>query len=166
MGQQQLLLLVLATVIVGLATVAGIQAFEQGSVRSTQDALTQSAVKIASDIQARTSEPSQFGGYDGDMTKSGAKNSITIDEMGYETGSGNSIYDTASGECVIVSGGGNTPGLSAGDGKTNVSTSGKISVLCESEDVEVVANISGLDSEDISTQSGIDQNSDVSGSGS
>lgn len=64
MGQQQLLLLVLATVIVGLATVAGIEAFEQGERRATQDALTQRAVSIGTDILAAHQTPSQFGGID------------------------------------------------------------------------------------------------------
>ena len=64
MGQQQLLLLVLATVIVGLATVAGIEAFEQGEQQATQDALTQRAVSIAAGILAAHQTPSQFGGID------------------------------------------------------------------------------------------------------
>jgi hypothetical protein len=62
MGQQQLLLLVLATVIVGLATVAGIQAFDEGQEQATQDALTQRALSIGSDLYAVSQKPSQLGG--------------------------------------------------------------------------------------------------------
>ncbi|WP_251980440.1 hypothetical protein [Salinibacter ruber] len=62
MGQQQLLLLVLATVIVGLATVAGIQAFDEGQEQATQDALTQRALEIGNDLVAAANKPSQFGG--------------------------------------------------------------------------------------------------------
>jgi hypothetical protein len=62
MGQQQLLLLVLSTVIVGLATVAGIQAFDEGQTQATQDALTQRALSIGSDIYSSIQEPTQFGG--------------------------------------------------------------------------------------------------------
>ena len=62
MGQQQLLLLVLSTVIVGLATVAGIQAFDEGQSQASQDALTQRATTIASDIKAAESKPDQLGG--------------------------------------------------------------------------------------------------------
>jgi hypothetical protein len=64
MGQQQLLLLLLSAVIVGLATVAGIEAFGQGERRATQDALTQRAVSIGFDILAAHREPSQLGGID------------------------------------------------------------------------------------------------------
>jgi hypothetical protein len=64
MGQQQLLLLVLATVIVGLATVAGIQAFDENQEQATQDALVQRGVEIASEVRSAVQKPSQFGGVD------------------------------------------------------------------------------------------------------
>jgi hypothetical protein len=64
MGQQQLLLLVLSTVIVGLATVSGIQAFDENQQKATQDALVQRAMSIGSDIYAAHRKPIQFGGVD------------------------------------------------------------------------------------------------------
>jgi len=145
MGQQQLLLLVLATVIVGLATVAGIQAFEQGSNRANQDALTQTAVKIASDMQAQAKKPSQFGGEGADSWGNG-DGSITLSEMGYETessassfydGGGGPVYKTSDGEC----------GIEAGD----ASNTTDFTVQCSSPDANVKVNVSGLDSEDVST---------------
>ena len=65
MGQQQLILLVLATVIVGLAIVVGIAAFTQGGDRANADAMIQDAVTIASDIQSTIRKPAPFGGVDG-----------------------------------------------------------------------------------------------------
>ncbi len=62
MGQQQLILLVLATVIVGLAIVVGIAAFTQGGDRANADAMIQDAVTIASDIQSTIKKPQPFGG--------------------------------------------------------------------------------------------------------
>ena len=47
MGQQQLILLVLATIIVGLAIVVGIRAFNENAIKSNADAMTQDAVRIA-----------------------------------------------------------------------------------------------------------------------
>lgn len=64
MGQQQLLLLVLATIIVGLATVAGIQAFDEGQTQAAQDALVQRGIEIGNDVYAATQRPGQFGGID------------------------------------------------------------------------------------------------------
>jgi hypothetical protein len=141
MGQQQLLLLVLATVIVGLATVAGIQAFEQGQTRANQDALTNTAVKVASDIQARIKEPSQFGGYDGSMSDATGTNGISsISEFGYTTNS-NGKYETSNGTCEI----GSTGSLSAPDDVNSTN----IKVLCSSDENEVVAWVDGTNPDDI-----------------
>ena len=52
MGQQQLLLLVLAIVIVGLAVVAGIQAFAENQKKSNIDGLTMTATRLAVEAQA------------------------------------------------------------------------------------------------------------------
>lgn len=62
MGQQQLLLLVLGIVIVGIAVVAGIQAFSEGKQKAEQDAAVSDAMRIISDIQAWKLKPGAFGG--------------------------------------------------------------------------------------------------------
>ena len=100
MGQQQLLLLVLSTVIVGLATVAGIQAFSENQAQATQDALTQKGVTMASDIQGLIAKPSQLGG----IADSTAGASSVATKLGYE-GTAVSV-DGASGSnptCTIQS---------------------------------------------------------------
>jgi len=153
MGQQQLLLLVLATVIVGLATVAGIQAFEQGSARANQDALTQTAVKIASDAQAQIKEPEQFGGYGGDLSSS---TGITLSEMGYDattsasdlsgTGNDSGVYETANGECAIGS-----SSVAPSSGAAASDPTGTVYVSCASGDNHVVVGIETVDSDGINT---------------
>ena len=65
MGQQQLLLLVLGIVIVGLAVVVGINAFGENQKRANADAMVNDALRIASDIQAYALKPAQFGGAGG-----------------------------------------------------------------------------------------------------
>lgn len=62
MGQQQLLLLVLGIVIVGLAVVVGIQAFSENQIKANADALVLDGVRIASDAQAWRLKPQAFGG--------------------------------------------------------------------------------------------------------
>jgi hypothetical protein len=135
MGQQQLLLLVLATVIVGLATVAGIQAFDQGQTRANLDANTQTAVKIASDAQAKIKEPSQFGGYDNDLSK--AAGSMTLDELGYRTNGGesNDAYETTDGSCTM----------------NNSNSNSNIEITCDSDQSEAVVVVKGTDAKDIET---------------
>jgi hypothetical protein len=138
--------------------VAGIQAFEQGSTRAEADALTQTAVKIASDIQAKTEEPEQFGGYDGNLDSGtpNATGSITLQEMAYEPSSG--VYSTADGDCAIRGGGNDA--LTVTD--SGISDDGTVNVLCESKDVEVIAKVNGLTSGDIETVQAIDSGTDLS----
>ena len=62
MGQQQLLLLVLGIVIVGLAVVTGIQVFSENQKKANADALMFTALRIASDAQAWLQTPEMFGG--------------------------------------------------------------------------------------------------------
>lgn len=64
MGQQQLLLLVLGIVIVGIAIVVGINAYAENSVKSNYDAILQDGLRIASDAQAWKAKPELFGGQD------------------------------------------------------------------------------------------------------
>jgi len=147
MGQQQLLLLVLSTVIVGLATVAGIQAFEQGSARANQDALTQTAVKIASDAQANLKKPAQFGGegLDDITTDGNDDGKVSLSDLGYQTESGSigdlsesDVYKTADGECGITT--------------SDVNSNDKVEITCESSDSKVVVEVTSLESNGISTK--------------
>ena len=52
MGQQQLLLIVLGTIIVGVAVVVGINLFTQGAINAERDAMLQDVNGIASNAAA------------------------------------------------------------------------------------------------------------------
>ena len=97
MGQQQLILLVLATVIVGLAIVVGIAAFTQGGDRANADAMIQDAVTIASDIQSTIKKPQPFGGVENFAN-------ITFGALGYPAVGNGDIddrYTNGNGEFVL-----------------------------------------------------------------
>ena len=81
MGQQQLLLLVLGIVIVGLAVVVGINAFSENRTKSNADALVTDGLRVASDIQAWALKPAQFGGKPSDKT---LKDLPTLDPGGFD----------------------------------------------------------------------------------
>lgn len=66
MGQQQLLLIVLGVIIVGLAIVAGISMFESTSLESRIDAITSEALSIANDLQKYYKKEAPLAGGDGD----------------------------------------------------------------------------------------------------
>lgn len=82
MGQQQLLLLVLGIVIVGLAVVVGIQAFSENQKKANADALVNDAIRIASDAQAWKLKPAAFGGGASASNWTG----LSLLQLGYEVG--------------------------------------------------------------------------------
>lgn len=109
MGQQQLLLLVVGIVIVGLAVVVGIQAFGENQRKATLDALVNDTVRIAADAQAWVLKPSVFGGGNGVPTN------VTLEKMGYTVTSGqytnaNATYAMSGAATAIVIGGSNAAG--------------------------------------------------------
>ena len=62
MGQQQLLLIVLGTIIVGVAVVVGINMFTTGAVNAERDALLQDVNNIASSAASYWRKPAALGG--------------------------------------------------------------------------------------------------------
>ena len=109
MGQQQLLLLVLGIVIVGLAVVAGINAFDENQQKSSEDALTNEAFRIASDAKAWYNKPEQ---YDGGGNNSSSLDNIAWEDIGVQDGSieggdatdASGQYDTPWGDVSMTQG--------------------------------------------------------------
>jgi hypothetical protein len=86
MGQQQLLLLVLAVIIVGIAIVVGITMFRSQSASSNLDALTNDLMDLGSRAQQYWVRPTSMGGGGGFMTGC---------TMGHLTASATGTYTSA-----------------------------------------------------------------------
>ena len=106
MGQQQLLLLVLGIVIVGLAVVVGIQAFGENQKKANADAITNDVIRIASDAQAWALKPTAFGGGNGSFgaayaaTAAVPATSVGLAKLGYELTS--SKYTNLNGDYTMA----------------------------------------------------------------
>ncbi len=100
MGQQQLLLLVLGIVIVGLAVVVGIQAFSENQKKANADALVNDAIRIASDAQAWMLKPTAFGG-GGNSCGTGTCDwsTLTFSQLGYAVTAG--VYTNLNGNFAL-----------------------------------------------------------------
>ena len=134
MGQQQLLLLVLGIVIVGLAVVVGIQAFGENQKKANQDAMVNDGIRIASDAQAWALKPTAFGGGEGDFQD--ADGQVTFAKLGYEE---------TSGDYVNVNGSFDLTGSTA----TALLITG---TSANDADQQIFVSVCGLDSGDINTQ--------------
>jgi len=62
MGQQQLLLVILVTIIVGIATVVAINTFSSAADSANLDAVRQDVANIAASAQSYYMKPTQLGG--------------------------------------------------------------------------------------------------------
>ena len=137
MGQQQLLLLVLGIVIVGLAVVVGIQAFSENQKKANADSIVNDGIRIASDIQAWSLKPAAFGGpskVPGSVEEIGDAEfvdiGLTATSDGYTNTNGNyTLSDNDGNACIIITGvsatAGNTvtikvDGTSQNDIETNI----------------------------------------------
>lgn len=93
MGQQQLTLLVLGVVVVGIAAVAGLQAFGEGRAKAHKDAAVSDAVRIVSRVQAWKLRPPAFGG-GGAGTGAQNFNGLTLKALGYPVSANSDSYTT------------------------------------------------------------------------
>lgn len=140
MGQQQLLLLVLGIVIVGLAVVVGIQAFGENQKKANSDALVNDGVRIASDSQAWRLKPDAFGGGAGNATAT-PWTGLTFEQLGYEEGTQTdcATYGNING-CFVMS----------GQGGADLQIQGK-SHAAQALDNIVTVTVSGTTPESITT---------------
>ena len=151
MGQQQLLLLVLGIVIVGLAVVVGINAFSENRIKSNADALVTDGLRISSDIQAWALKPTQFGGgNDGvattdDLAGEGTAGALTLAKIGYDP-DGDAAYTNVNGNFS----------LAAPSGVTCTAPTNTPTVTLYASNAEtgncVTVGIAGTNSADINTQ--------------
>jgi hypothetical protein len=88
MGTQQLLLIVLGVIIVGIAVVVGINIFGTNAEQANKDAITQDCLRLASSAQGFYRKPTMLGGGNNSFT------GITIEDCGMAddgTGAGENV---------------------------------------------------------------------------
>lgn len=108
MGQQQLLLVILVTIIVGVATVVAIQIFGQSAANANIDATRQDVLTLAAQMQGYALKPELMGGGSGDFT------GVTVDKLGFgydldaEDAPTDLTFENGNAEFVITEAGGIT----------------------------------------------------------
>jgi hypothetical protein len=120
MGQQQLLLLILSAIIVGVAIVVGINMFGQNAVQANQDAVTQDVLTLASRAQGWYRRPVQMGGGGRDFT---GLNTNGPEKLNFTTPNDNGSYTLSGGtatELTIEGTGTEDAGGAAGPLKVSV----------------------------------------------
>ena len=104
MGQQQLLLLVLAAIIVGVGVLLGVTMFQENAAQNNMDAVTQDCLTLAAKAQAWYRRPAVMGGGGQDYTSfSWGDINLSPDAGPYVNDNGNYAISGASGAtCTIL----------------------------------------------------------------
>jgi hypothetical protein len=103
MGQQQLLLIVLGVIIVGVAIVAGIAMFNAGAEESAKDELVSQCIVIGANAQQFYRKPLQMGGGGNTFDTGGIGNAgYTIPPKMQVTANGNYVAAAAAQQVVIT----------------------------------------------------------------
>ena len=103
MGQQQLLLLVLSTVIVGIALALGITMYSENSSKTNADALLQDVLRMSADAQSWKLRPQMFGGSpDAEKNDNDNFSDVNYFGLGYTSGAVDAdCYRNSNGEYVL-----------------------------------------------------------------
>lgn len=98
MGQQQLLLVILVTIIVGVATVVAINIFGQSAENANVDALRQDVLTLSAMAQGWYIKPELMDGGGGDFSL------ISVDDLGfgYDEATSGTEFSNANGDFVMT----------------------------------------------------------------
>ena len=104
MGQQQLLLIILGVIVVGIAIAVGISQFSAHSVQANKDGITSSLVNVAADAFQFRIRPTTLGGGSGGYTGYTIPNKMASDNNGtYAVGTISSSTVTLTGTSTLNS---------------------------------------------------------------
>ncbi len=120
MGQQQLLLIILGVIVVGLAVMIGILLFKDNAISANRDAVTNDLLNLASHAQQYFRRPLILGGGEGTFA------GLTADATGLKKLTSNVNGSNQNGTCKILTAGNSTTvvlqGLGVETGNDGVSS--------------------------------------------
>lgn len=114
MGQQQLLLIILGVIVVGIAVAVGITMFQDNAIGANRDAVTNDLVNLAARAQQHFRRPAALGGGQGSFTTSqGGVAIANINQLTSKPTNANGTYTlgTVSATSVILTGTGTERGI-------------------------------------------------------
>jgi Tfp pilus assembly protein PilE len=113
MGQQQLLLIILGVIVVGIAVAVGITMFTDNAQSANRDAVTNDLVNLASRAQQYYRRPTALGGGQGSFV------GLAVTQLTSKTINSNGTYamGTPTATSVVITGTGTETGF---DGSTKV----------------------------------------------
>lgn len=118
MGQQQLLLIVLGVIVVGIAIVVGINLFNANAQQANRDGVISDLQNLAAMAQAHFKKPAAMGGGGNSFTNSNGGTAWAIPANLATTPNGTYAITTTGAASIVITGTGNQLG---NDAENNVS---------------------------------------------
>ena len=125
MGTQQLLLIVLGVIIVGIAVVVGINIFGTNAEQANKDAITQDCLRITAAAQGYYRKPAMLGGGDNSF------DAIEITDCGMSEAGNTTTGENVNASYVIVGAGDNFTVTGSSLSEDNAGTPKQVSVACD-----------------------------------
>jgi hypothetical protein len=107
MGQQQLLLIILGVIVVGIAVVVGITMFQDNAISANRDAVTNDLVNLAARAQQFYRRPTSLGGGQNSFDDLGTDMSKLVNGASGATWTnpnGTYTLESAAGDQAVISG--------------------------------------------------------------
>jgi hypothetical protein len=118
MGQQQLLLIILGVIVVGIAVAVGVTMFNDSAVSANRDAVTNDLINFASRAQQYYRRPKALGGGGGAFTGINGMGQLTkTSTTSYTNGNGTYTVPSSAATTITIQGLGTETG---NDGATKV----------------------------------------------
>ena len=96
MGQQQLLLIILGVIVVGIAVAVGITMFQDNAISANRDAVTNDLVNLAARAQQFYRRPTALGGGQGSYA------AVTLQDLTSKPSNANGAYSQVSNSATQV----------------------------------------------------------------
>jgi Tfp pilus assembly protein PilE len=105
MGQQQLLLIILGVIVVGIAVAVGVTMFNDSAVSANRDAVTNDLINFASRAQQYYRRPKALGGGGGAFTGIADMRQLTkTSGAGYTNGNGTYTVTSSAATTIAIQG--------------------------------------------------------------
>jgi Tfp pilus assembly protein PilE len=109
MGQQQLLLIILGVIVVGIAVVVGITMFQDNAISANRDAVTNDLVNLGARAQQFYRRPTSLGGGSNSFTKLGTDmtklvNGATVTAASWINPNGTYTIQTGGDQSIVLDG--------------------------------------------------------------
>jgi hypothetical protein len=136
MGQQQLLLIILGVIVVGIAVVVGITMFQDNAISANRDAVTNDLINLGARAQQFYRRPTSLGGGQNSFDLLGTDMSKLVNGVA----SGSDTWTNPNGTYTLVSGAGDEAVITGEGTEKSAGSPVKVTCTVKPDSINTVVN--------------------------